>query len=346
MISIFKFRLPKVLFVILIAIFQLKAQIAGGLSETTNSNWGGNNFITGSVVLPNGSPLNTKISIKLQSMTKGEILATTDDSGKFVFSRLAPGTYIFTVEGNEEFETATQETEILQQRNSGPQTVSLTIRLRYKVKREAKPGVINVENTKVPKKAIESYKKAVKLANSNEHEAAIEELKLAIAEYPNYMDAFNEMGVQYMKLNELEKAEESLKSAIKIKPDAYEPLVNYGIVLFRLKHFEDAETAFRSALKIKKQSAVIHFYLGRLLTSLNRFDDAEKELDLAWKESQETMNEVHRMLANLYIAKGDNKKATKELEKYLELVPNAPDAENLRKVILQLKSLKSPQKTQ
>ncbi|MBX7172548.1 MAG: tetratricopeptide repeat protein [Pyrinomonadaceae bacterium] len=337
------------LFVIVIticAICSLKAQIAGGLSETTSSNWGGNNFITGSVVLPNGSPINAKISIKLQSMTKGEILATTDDSGKFVFSRLAPGTYIFTVEGNEEFETATQETEILQQRNSGPQTVSLTIRLRYKVKREAKPGVINVENAKVPKKAMESYRKAVKLAGSNEHQAAIEELKSAVAEYPNYMDAFNEMGVQYMKLNELEKAEESLKSAIKIKPEAYEPLVNYGIVLFRLKRFDDAETAFRSALKIKKQSAVIHFYLGRLLTSLERFDDAEKELDLAWRESQETMNEVHRMLANLYIAKNDNKRAIKSLEKYLNLVPNAPDSENLRKVISQLKSLLSPPKSQ
>jgi type IV pilus assembly protein PilF len=199
--------------------------------------------------------------------------------------------------------------------------------------------VINAGNANVPKKAVEIYRNAIKLARSNDHQAAVEQLKLAIAEYPSYMDAFNEMGVQYMRLNELEKADEALRSALKIKPDAFEPLINHGIVLFRLQRFDEAEIVLRSALKAKKNSPVVHYYLGRTLTELNRFKEAEKELDLALTHSDDQMTEVHRMLANLYIAKGENKRAVKALEKYLELVPTAPDADKLRQLISELKKL-------
>jgi Tfp pilus assembly protein PilF len=320
-------------------VFPVRSQIAGGMNETTSSNWGGNNYIAGIVFWPDGSPVNTRISIKLQSMTKGEILASTDDSGKFVFSRLSSGLYTVVVDGGRELETVNQEIEIIQARNSGSQTYSVTIRLRYKAKSEAKPSVIKADQAAVPKKALEIYRQAVKLARSSDHRAAIEQLKLAIAEYPSYLDALNELGVQYMRLNELEKADEALQSALKIKPEAFEPLVNYGIVLFRLQRFDEAESILRAALEVKKNSSVVHYYLGRTLTELQRFDEAEKELKLALTDSDDQMTEVHRMLANLYIAKGENKQAVKVLETYLELVPTAPDAEKLRRVISELKKL-------
>jgi tetratricopeptide (TPR) repeat protein len=112
--------------------------------------------------------------------------------------------------------------------------------------------------------------------------------------------------------------------------------------LFRMKKFEDAEPVLRSAIKVNGKSPVVHYYLGRLLTSLDRFDEAEKELKNALSLSNDQMPEVHRMLANLYLTKGDNKRARETLETYLELVPNAPDAELLRKLITQLRNSKTP----
>ena len=328
-------RFSLLIFLMFLITPALSAQIAGGLNETTSTNWGGNNFITGRVFYPDGSPVNARIPIRLQSM-RGEINAVTDDSGKFVFSRIPNGTYTFYVEGDKNFESASQEVEVTDSRGS----VNISIRLKYKAKLTAKPGVINADELQIPKKALEIYRKAVKLDDSKDHQAAVEQLKLAIAEHPTYLDAFNELGVQYMKLNDLEKAREALESAIKIKTDAFEPLVNYGIVLFRLKNLNEAEIVFRAALTIKKQSPVAHYYLGRLLTAFNRFDEAEKEFKLALSESENKMVEVHRMLANLYLAKGDHKRAVKELEKYLELSQNAADAEKLRKIISELKNAK------
>ena len=144
-----------------------------------------------------------------------------------------------------------------------------------------------------------------------------------------------------MQLNELEKADETFKAAIKIKPDGFEALVNRGITVFRLKCYADAETLLRGAIAVKDPSPVAHYYLGRTLINLQKFDGAETELNLAIKIGGDAMNEGHRMLANLFIAKGDDEQAVKELELYLRLVPEAPDAANLRKANSQLKTPRS-----
>jgi Tfp pilus assembly protein PilF len=49
------------------------------------------------------------------------------------------------------------------------------------------------------------------------------------------------------------------------------------------------------------------------------------------------MNEARRLLAILYSARGNKTGAAKELENYLKLAPNTPDAERLRATIKQLK---------
>jgi len=43
-------------------------QIAGGLTETTNTRLGGNNYIVGTVYSPDGVPINTRMRIKLTSL--------------------------------------------------------------------------------------------------------------------------------------------------------------------------------------------------------------------------------------------------------------------------------------
>ncbi len=203
-------------------------------NETTSTNWGGNNYIVGTVFFPDGTRVNMRMPIRLQSLTKGEVLAVTDDSGRFVFSRISNGIYTFVFAGDKDFESVSQDVEIETPRNSG-QTFTMMIRLRYKAKSDMKPGVINSENADVPKKALNFYNKGIELARSKEPKDikdGIEQLKLAVAEYPKFVNAYNEMGIQYMQLNDLEKAEETFRLALKIKSDAFEPLMNRGIVLF------------------------------------------------------------------------------------------------------------------
>jgi Tfp pilus assembly protein PilF len=71
---------------------------------------------------------------------------------------------------------------------------------------------------------------------------------------------------------------------------------------------------------------------------LGRFDEAEKELVSAVKSGGDEMKEAHRYLAIIYSSRGDKKRAASELEIYLRLAQHAPDAEQLRSVMKQLKS--------
>lgn len=331
-------RLFSLLLLLGLAAGFVSAQIPGGMNETVNTNLGGNNFIVGTVFWPSGRPVNTRMRIKLVSLAIGEILSSTDDSGKFVFSRIGAGSYSVVIDGDKDYESVTQNVEVDRNRNPMPQTYTLSIRLTDSTKSLPRPGVINSETARVPKPALELYKRAVKLAGAKDHKAAIEQLRLAVVEYPQFVDAYNEMGVQYMRLNELEKADEALQAALKIKPRAFEPLLNHGITLFRLKRFAEAEQLLRAAIGVKGKSAVAHYYLGRCLTSLERYEEAEKELNSAITVGDGQMNEGHRMLASLFIAKGEDKRAIKALETYLSLAPEAADAANLRQVIRQLKS--------
>ncbi len=316
------------------------AQITGGMNETTGTRLGGTNYLAGTVFWPSGKPINTRMGIRLSSPTGGDFMTTTDDRGQFIFSGLTAGDYSVVIDGERDFEPVSQNVAISEPRSSVRQTYTVSIRLVDKIKRGGKPAVVDQADLGIPKHVSELYRKALDFSKNGDRKGAVEQLEKAIAEYPAYVNAQNELGVQYMQLNELEKADEALAAAVKLKPDGFEPLVNRGITLFRLKRYSDAEASLRRAIAVKNRSAIAHYYLGRTLTNLEQYDSAENELNLAIKIGGDDMKEAHRMLANLFIKKGDDQKAIKELELYLTLAPDVPDAVNLRKAISQLKAPK------
>jgi Flp pilus assembly protein TadD len=321
-------------------------QIAGGLTETTNAGLGGNNFVVGTVFSPAGSPINTRIRIRLTTPTAGEILATTDDSGRFVFSNVGSGLYTLVID-EKEFEPVRQEVEITHRRSNVPETYTMTIQLRaaHDKSKTTKASVIAISNAGVPKQAMQFYEKAAKLAGAKDYRGAIDQLKLAIARYPAFVNALNQMGVLYLQLNEPNLADEALQAALKINPDAYDPLINRGITLFRLARFKEAETVLRHALKVKAESAVAYYYLGRTMNKVGRIDEAETAYLASIKISPGEFKEAHRLLAAIYLERGAHQRVIEELETYLRLVPQAADASDLRRVIEQSKrSLGASQK--
>ena len=309
----------------------------GGLDGTTS--FGGRNSIVGTVYLKSDRSIVTHIKMVLSSMKGHEASTFTDQDGKYVFPGIGNGSYTISIENSNDFEPSIQQLDIDQMRGSIPQTFPVNFYLIPKRKPAGKPKAINVENVAVPKKALELYEGALALSFVGDHKGAVAQLKLAVAEYPAFMLALTEMGVQYLKLNELEKADEALQAALKIKPDAYEPLVNRGIVKFKSKQYAEAETFLRSSLKAKEQSAVAHFYLGRTFASQKQYETAEMEFRTAIKIGGEQMREAHRMLASMFLELEDHKQALSELEIYLKLNPSAPDAEQLNGVVRELRTL-------
>jgi Flp pilus assembly protein TadD len=325
----------------LFVVVRVTAQIPQG-AASTDTGFGGVNTISGMIVSSAGQRIQRRVSVRLRTMTKGDRISMTDEYGNFVFRGLPSGDFVVVIDKEQDFEPFSQTVSVIQPRGMPPQTYHLSVRLVLKGRAEAKPGVLNAEFVDVPKRALAHYNNAVEHSKKNDHPQAIEELKLAIKEYPSFMHAFNELGVQYLKLNQLEHADEAFQSALKITPDAVAALINRGIANFMMKRYGEAVPILRKALAKNDQSAVGHYFLGQALAYQGKFEEAEKELSTAIKLGGEKLKEAHRMLSIIYSARGDKKRAADELETYLRLAPTTPDAAQLRQALLRLKGIEAP----
>lgn len=325
-----------------IAIFclfvSLSAQIPFSGTPGENSRLGGLNVIAGTVHWPDGSKVDRRISVKIRPQTSGDIMLTTDESGQFVLINLRAGTYNVIIDREEGFEPVNQIVDIVSDGDRLKPVYTVSIRLVAKKNTEPKATVVSAETAGIPKRAKDLYVRALELARAGDSTESIRQLKLAVAEYSNFIEALNEMAVQYQKLGELEKADEALVEALKIRPDAFEPMMNRGIVLFRLERYDAAEELLRKIVSSAEPRPLAHFYLGRTLAKLGRAADAEQELLKSLEKGNEAeMKEAHRMLASIYIERDDRPKAAASLERYIALAPNAPDIDRLKAALADIK---------
>jgi tetratricopeptide (TPR) repeat protein len=328
--------LTALLFVVC-SVLPVTAQITSS-PTSTDTGLGGANTINGMILLPSGQRLMRRVTIRLQTPTKGDRVTMTDDFGNFSFRGLVSGDYTIVIDKEKDFEPYRQSVEVRQFRGFPPQLYNLNVRLQFREEAGAKTSVVDANLANIPKAALAHYNNAGELAKKNNRTGAIDELKAAIKEYPSFMLAFNELGVQYLKTNQLENADEAFQGALRIDPDAFPALVNRGIANFMMKRYGEAVPILRKAVKKNEESAVPHYFLGQSLANLGLFDDAEKELLLSIKLGNEDMKEAHRILAIIYSSRGDKKQAASELEAYLKLAPDAPDAEKLKDKIRELKA--------
>jgi tetratricopeptide (TPR) repeat protein len=81
--------------------------------------------------------------------------------------------------------------------------------------------------------------------------------------------------------------------------------------------------------------------LGRAHLVLKEYDDAEKCLNQAIASGNSDLSLAYKYLGVLYDHKGETAKAIEALEKYLSLAPKARDAEQVKKIIEDLRRQKN-----
>jgi Flp pilus assembly protein TadD len=337
---------PKFLFnSLLLAVFLgltvcAHAQIGGIDPDPADKGTGGTTTLAGNVYLPSGQMLDRRIRIRLSAATHPELSTFTDDNGAFSFHRLASGSYTIIID-EKDYEPVSEHIEISERTARGAnvgQTVTVQVQLRYKPKGgDARASVVSTDFANVPPEALDCYRKALQLAQTGDTKAAIGQLHKAISIYSQFVMAFNELGVQYLRLGDFEHSKQSLESALKISPDAFIPHLNRGILFVVWNRCKDAEPDLRTAISLNDESALAHYYLGRALARLRKFDEAETQLLRALSLKPDEVKEAHRYLGAIYNDRGDDAHALRELETYLQLVPNAKDAEQIRGIIQQLR---------
>jgi len=286
------------------------------------------------VVLPNGSPVSQAVRVTLQSLRGTQDAIFTDNQGQFEFRSLSSGDYTIEVEGDRlKFDTVTERVQVYR---SAPTPVTIALKEKAATGGTKPTGeVISVGEIgpDVPAKARKEFDQASKLAREGKALAAIDHLRKAVAIYPDFMMAHNDLGAQLLEQGNFDEAAAEFRRAIEIDAKAFNPYLNLGVVLVKQRKFSEATDVLRKALSLESNSPAAKLYMGLALIGTNDLDGAERELKAAYNLGGPSFSLALFHLGEVYMNRGERGLARQALETYLHDSPNAANAGQARKLI-------------
>ncbi|MBV9211612.1 MAG: tetratricopeptide repeat protein [Acidobacteria bacterium] len=324
-------------FVLLLCAPPLRAQMGTDYTGT-----GGKHTIKGRIFFPSGRRIDGSIKITLESITTGNLSVFADSYGGFSFTNLVGGSYTIVIEPTEYYEGIRETVVIDEGGGRYVRTVAniISVNLQLTPKRTAtsKPGVVNAALASIPKEALALYDKGLEAGQAGDSKKAIEYFNGALKIHPEFALALNELGVQYLTLKQTDKAIEVLREAVRYANNEAAPHLNLGIALYSKNQIAECESELQAALQKNQKLWAAHMYLGLTRLKQRNYDDAEKELQQALTLGGDSLSLPHYYLGGIYWGRRDYKRAADELEKYLKLSPKAPDAEQTKNAIKELRS--------
>jgi predicted Zn-dependent protease len=305
--------------------------LSPGLVYSQVSNTGS---IHGNVVAPDGSPLNGAVRITLKVMRGDSTIAYTDQFGRFDLMNVNQGEYTIEADSDRDRRFDVGSEKVLVRRGVAS---LVTIYLKEK-KSEARANrdksvSVAMFDQKVPGAAKKEFENASRASAEGNAIESIAALRRAIAIYPNYIMARNDLGAQLLEQGQLDDAATELHAAIKIDPNAANPHINLGIVLERQNNFAESLAALDKGLSLDAGSPVAHLYAGMDSVKLNDLVRGEKEFNAAYSLGGNTYAVALLHLGKLYMKTGERELAIKAFQSYLRESPDAPEAAQVEKLL-------------
>lgn len=248
------------------------------------------------------------------------------DSGTFYFPELPAGSYTL-VAYKPGYQTSTQQVDLFNSEHA------LQVELR---KDPAAPDqgkdTVSVRELSIPHKAHDRMQKGLALLyGKSDYQGSIKAFQEAIHAYPDYYEAYAQIGVAYMKLRDTENSEKAFQKSIEVSHgkyrDAYLGLAELALDRHR---FADAEAFARQAVQIDSNSWRANSQLARALVELHRASEAEPSAVAAIKLEPENPT-LYLLLANVHMQLQNDPALLDDLNNYLRLAPAGPFAEQARK---------------
>jgi cytochrome c-type biogenesis protein CcmH/NrfG len=133
---------------------------------------------------------------------------------------------------------------------------------------------------------------------------------------------------------------DQLQMAVKTSPKSVEAWTNLGNALMDAQRFGEAVDAYEKSLALEPKNVNVIVDLGTCYRGVGKFDKAVEQYRKALKIDPNFPN-AHRNLGVVLSYDLHNKKeGLKAFQRYLEIVPNAPDSETIKQTIRELSSAK------
>ena len=297
--------------------------------------------VEGTVYGPDGKAM-ANVVMTLQNHSGAQVdQDITKSDGRYRFTGVVAGTYYISVKPAEA--GVQQQLLKIELINSGVNVTNFSKEhFDFTLKRppSEKANIVGtIFAQQVPPDAQKEFESAVESISKGDKSAAISKLKQAIALFPTYFLALQQLGFLYIETEKDQQAIEPLKKAIAVNPKGAQSHQGLGIAYVNLDRLSEAVNELKAALALDSRLFNAHLYLGMALITMGKLDDAEKSLKDAYAIGGPAQaRAAHLYLASIYDKRKEYQKAINELEQYLRENPKAPNVERIREAISKLKA--------
>src|ERR1700687_5189836 len=198
------------------------------------------------------------------------------------------------------------------------------------------PGVVFVQA--IPSVARAEYDRGASGLKNKDPRLGIESLKKAIEIFPDYFDALELLGTEYVKLQQFESAIPILRHALVVNNKARSCMYALGVAYLKLKRFDHSIEWLQNALAQDSGNPNIYMMLGLAYGGNQSLDQAEDAFKRAYQLGKASAADAHLYLAGIYDRRERFGDAWRELELYLKEAKGLKDTTQVREMIARLKA--------
>jgi len=266
----------------------------------------------------------------------------SDSSGRFQFTRIRAGTYRVTVETvGLPFENRSVTIDLQSLSQTGitstteePTLVDIVLRRKGPAPGPA-PAVVFAQV--IPPAAREEFNQGASNIKKDK-ETGVASLKKAIELFPDYFDALEMLGTEYVKAAQFENAVPVLQKAVDVNGKAYASMYGLGVAYLNLNRFEESLAWLQKANEGDPSNPNVFMMQGLAFGRTGRLSESETALKKAYQLGGPSAADAHLYLAGIYNNQDRFGEAWRELELYLKEAKGIKDKTKINDMITSLKA--------
>jgi tetratricopeptide (TPR) repeat protein len=262
-----------------------------------------------------------------------------DGSGRFKVTGIGSGVYLVRIETQgTPFEEQQQRLELqsLRIRGAGNETVTIDFVLKPR-KGQPIPSGGPLFAQPVPEQAKDEYEKGAASLRNNKQEAGYAALRRALEIFPDYFDALELLGTEYVKRGQFEPALPILMRAIEVNKRASKSFYALGVAHLKLNHHAESAEWLSKAAELDSGNPNVFMMLGLAHGNNRAFDQSETAFKKALRLGGQAAAEAHFYLAGIYNQQERYRESWQELERYLKEAKDIKDRNLVKGMIEKMK---------
>jgi Tfp pilus assembly protein PilF len=206
-------------------------------------------------------------------------------------------------------------------------------------------NTVSTSSLLAPKGAKKSYERGLLALQQNKTDLAAKDFEKAVTEYPKYADAWLSLGQLRRQQGREDSARTALMKSSEADPKLLAPVLELGFLTAKQGKWEETEGFLNRAVKIAPTGYPVAWYtLAVANYNLKKYDDAEKNVRRALQyDPQHGLPREQYLLGKILREKQDYAGAAAALAAFVRLAPAEPDTAEVRAEIGELRKLQGEQ---